>query len=258
MLMFSKLLLKPLPLNRRTTCVLIPNTVSGGLVKQGHPPIPVGYVIPIRKNLQGHPEAPRQWSCHIDSILQEYNFVPTVHAPCLYRAIISNENVLFFRQVDDFAIATNDLLLYTHICDALDSKLLVPMKRQGLLTHYNGIDIIQTSNFITTHCGTYIRKLLQNHAWMDMKPSKLPMPADNNHIKALDTILCPTTEQAEHLALETSYFRYWGAIGELIWAMTTCHPDSAFASVKLSQSNSRPAELHYHGLKHAIRYLYTT
>ncbi len=40
--------------------------------------------------------------------------------------------------------------------------------------------------------------------------------------------------------------------------MTTCQPDIAFTSVKLSQSNSRPAEIHYHGLKHAIRYLYTT
>jgi hypothetical protein len=40
--------------------------------------------------------------------------------------------------------------------------------------------------------------------------------------------------------------------------MTTCHPDIAFTSVKLSQSNSAPAEQHYHGLKHAIRYVYIT
>ena len=40
--------------------------------------------------------------------------------------------------------------------------------------------------------------------------------------------------------------------------MTTCRPDIAFTSVKLSQSNSAPAEHHYHGLKHAIRYLYAT
>jgi hypothetical protein len=36
--------------------------------------------------------------------------------------------------------------------------------------------------------------------------------------------------------------------------MTTCRPDIAFTSVKLSQSNSTPAEIHYHGLKHAILY----
>ncbi len=32
----------------------------------------------------------------------------------------------------------------------------------------------------------------------------------------------------------------------------------AFASIKLSQSNSTPVEVHFHGLKHTIRYLYTT
>jgi hypothetical protein len=40
--------------------------------------------------------------------------------------------------------------------------------------------------------------------------------------------------------------------------MTTCRPDIAFTSVKLSQSNSAPAEHHYHGLKHAIHYVYIT
>ena len=40
--------------------------------------------------------------------------------------------------------------------------------------------------------------------------------------------------------------------------MTTCRPDIAFASVKLSQANSAPHEHHYHGLKHAIKYLYST
>ena len=40
--------------------------------------------------------------------------------------------------------------------------------------------------------------------------------------------------------------------------MTTCRPDIGFASVKLSQANSKPHEQHYHGLKHAIKYLYAT
>ena len=51
---------------------------------------------------------------------------------------------------------------------------------------------------------------------------------------------------------------YNAGICELIWAMMTCRPDIAFTSVKLLQSNSAPAEHHFHGLKHAIRYLYIT
>jgi hypothetical protein len=63
---------------------------------KGRPPIPAGHVIPILKNLQGHPEAPRQWSKHIDSILQEFSFVPTVHAPCIYRATINGKPFFFY------------------------------------------------------------------------------------------------------------------------------------------------------------------
>jgi hypothetical protein len=52
--------------------------------------------------------------------------------------------------------------------------------------------------------------------------------------------------------------KYKGGVGKLIWAMTTCRPDILFTSIKLSQSNSAPAEHHYHDLKHAIRYVFTT
>ncbi len=51
---------------------------------------------------------------------------------------------------------------------------------------------------------------------------------------------------------------YRSGIGELIWAMTTCPPDLAFASIKLSQSNLCPHELHFHGLKHALKVLYAS
>ncbi len=63
----------------------------------------------------------------------------------------------------------------------------------------------------------------------------------------------------EQAALESSMqLKYRAGVGKIIWAMTTCRPDIAYTSVKRSQSNSTPAKIHYHGLKHAIRYLYMT
>jgi hypothetical protein len=52
--------------------------------------------------------------------------------------------------------------------------------------------------------------------------------------------------------------KYHGNVGKLIWAIATYRPDLAYTAVKLSQSNSCPVEHHYHGLKHAIQYLYAT
>jgi hypothetical protein len=51
---------------------------------------------------------------------------------------------------------------------------------------------------------------------------------------------------------------YRSGVGELIWAMTTCCPDIAFVSVKLSQANLCLHEHHYHGLKHLLKYLFST
>jgi hypothetical protein len=71
------------------------------------------------------------------------------------------------------------------------------------------------------------------------------------------TMGSPNPDEQKQLA-NRMQIKYKAGVGELIWAMTTCRPDIAFTSVKLSQSNSVPAEHHYHGLKHAIRYLYIT
>jgi hypothetical protein len=56
-------------------------------------------------------------------------------------------------------------------------------------------------------------------------------------------------------AMEISYR---SGVGELIWAMTTCCPNLAYAGVKLSQANLCPHEHHFHGVKHALKYLYST
>jgi hypothetical protein len=45
-------------------------------------PLMPGQAIPILRNLQGHPEAPPQWSIHIDGILcEDLQFTPPTHAP---------------------------------------------------------------------------------------------------------------------------------------------------------------------------------
>ena len=225
---------------------------------RGRPDIPKGHVIPVLKNLQGHPEAPRQWHRHIQAILHKHGFVSTTHAPCLYRANIDDTPVLFLRQVDDFAIGTPDPSLYTRLCDDLDAELLEPMKRQGVLRHYNGIDIDQHGTHVTIHCGQYIRKILDSRGWASMKESpRLPIPADNAFVKQLDRAELPATD-TEREALSRQHFDYRQAIGELIWAMITVRIDINYPTVKLSQFAANPADVHYRALKNIFRYLSAT
>jgi hypothetical protein len=229
-------------------------------------PIPPGHVIPVLSAMQGHPELPRLWEKHADAILQELGLTPTVHEPCLYSGIIAGKNVIFKRQVDNFAIAapdkkTADILLDL---DLLYDQLSIPLKRQGLLDMFNGVDVLQTRDCIKINCHTYIDRFCAKYldSWLGKVPltenRPTPFPTDATWIKKFNAAVgSPNPDKQKKLA-NRMQIKYKAGVGKLIWAMTTCRTDIAFTSVKLSQSNSVPAEHHYHGLNYAIHYLYNT
>ncbi len=99
----------------------------------------------------------------------------------------------------------------------------------------------------------YVITLLHKIPMTENRPT--PLPIDPAWIKKFNAAIGPT-DPSEQQALATKMeIKYKGGVGKLIWAMSTCRPDISFTSVKLSQSNSAPTEHHYHGLKHAIRYI---
>jgi hypothetical protein len=129
---------------------------------------------------------------------------------------------------------------------------------------FNGVNVVQTRNYVKIDCNTYIDKMCAKYLnmWLNKVPLSenrpTSLPLEGNWIKGFNAASGPTDPKVQ-AALEASLqLEYRAGIGELIWAMTTWQPDIAYTGVKLSQSNSAPAEIHYHGLKHAIQYLYIT
>ncbi len=113
-------------------------------------------------------------------------------------------------------------------------------------------------------CHTYINKFCVKNleSWLgktlltENRPT--PLPTNATWIKKFNAAVgSPDSDKQKKLAAKMQ-IKYKAGVGEHIWAITTCRPDIAFTSIKLSQSNSAPAEHHYHGLKHAIRYVYIT
>jgi hypothetical protein len=146
----------------------------------------------------------------------------------------------------------------------LEDKLIIPIEQQGYIDMYNGIDVLQTRDYIKISCKLFVEKCCEKYlmTWMKMymMPSvcPTPLPTDPMWIKKFNhAIGDPDTKIQAKLAKEMQ-LSYRSGVGELIWAMTTCHPDLAYASVKLSQLNHCPHEYHYHGLRHALKYLYVT
>jgi hypothetical protein len=233
---------------------------------QGREPIPEGYVIPVMRAMQGHPESSRLWEKHCDKIVKKLGFKPTVHEPCLYDGIIDGERCIFKRQVDDIALATTLPEIAHKFFDLFNDKLTMPMKRMGVITLFNGVDILQSRYYIKMSCETYIEKMSTKHLseWMtdscfrDMSNRPLPIPTVETFLKNFNTIPGdPDKKVQEQLAKEFK-FAYRSGIGELIYAMVTCRPDISTTVVKCAQHSACPTKYHYHAVRHALKYLYIT
>jgi hypothetical protein len=231
--------------------------------RKGREPIPEGYVIPVLAAMQGHPESGRLWEKHIDKILRvKLHLTPTVHEPCIYSGEIEGIRVIFKRQVDDFAVATQNESIANMVFDELDKHLRIPMKRQGLIAMYNGLDVLQSRWFVKVSIHSWLVGILEPYFqdWLDIPTVPFPTPfgSSESFIKKLYSTE-GNPDPAVIASLEKQFkLKYRKAIGELIWPMTTCRPDIAHPVVKLAQASARPAEVHFNAVKCVFRYLAAT
>ena len=111
-------------------------------------PIAPGHAIQILAAMQGHPKAPRLWAEHVDRIIQKLELVPVHHEPCLYSGSYKGAGVQAKCKVEDFEIATAQPQIAEEIFDKVDDYLTFPLRRMGLLALFNGIDVLQTRDYI--------------------------------------------------------------------------------------------------------------
>jgi len=217
----------------------------------------------VQHAIQGHPEAPRLWQDHIDGILQRLGFISTKMEPCVYILPQNefNEDIYLLRQVDDFAIACTSADTAEMIFKRIDKNLNAPLKREGLTTRYNGVDVIQTAHTIKIHCGVYIEKITKSKQLgsipQNEKP-RTPMSSDSKFMERFDTTVGPMDDDKRIELERRKGFKYRQATGELLFAMVTCRPDIAHAVLKLTQHNANPDEIHFDAATDVYKYLLST
>jgi hypothetical protein len=66
------------------------------------------------------------------------------------------------------SIAAPDAHTADVLLDMLNDKLSIPLKRQGHLYMYNGVDIFQTHHYIRLSCTSFIDKISEKYlsTWM--------------------------------------------------------------------------------------------
>jgi len=159
-----------------------------------------GAVLRVKHAIQGHPEAPRLWSGFIDEIIQKkLNLIPTTHEQCLYHGEIDGKRVLFLRQVDDFAVASEDASICNKVIDLISEYLSTPLKNLGIIDRFNGVQIFQTNSYVKIHNEQYIDKILDKHGWNNkqfkVKERCVPMQTESAYIHELELAEGPVNSQ---------------------------------------------------------------
>eukprot|EP00804_Cyclotella_cryptica_P004273 CCRYP_013474-RA/>CCRYP_013474-RA protein AED:0.28 eAED:0.28 QI:0/-1/0/1/-1/1/1/0/231 len=197
-------------------------------IHQGKAPIPEGYVIPVRRAMQGHLESPCLWEKWCDKMIQHHQFKPTTHEPCLYTGIWQGKKYYFKRQVDDFKFAAPSINLATSFYDAIDDHLAMPIKRQGLVSLFNGVDVLQSRHYIKLSAETYIEKMGAKYLDMwhkevqMMAERPLPIPTNESFLNAFNSNIRGADEKIQKELQHRFKFGYRSGVGELIYAMVTC------------------------------------
>ncbi len=183
-------------------------------------------------------------------ILQELGLTRTVHEPCLYSGTINGNRVILKRQVDNFTIAAPDEITAKIHLDKINYKLSILMKCQGYRGMYNGINVLQTRDyikissylFINKICDKYLATWMHNFTSPDTWPT--PLPTNPTWYKKFNSAVGNPEPKVQACLAKTMQISYQSGVGELIWAMTTTRPDLAFTSVKLPQAKFAPHEHH--------------
>ena len=225
---------------------------------RGLPPVPPGYVIPVTRAIQGHPESARLWEKHIDKILRKIGLVPSKHKPCLYSGYFKGEHVLFLRQVDDFAISSKSTDISYKLIEEINKEMKTKIKVLDILNRFNGTDIQQSRNFVKISNKTYIEKIMKGKNINTQQAEfPLPMNPDPKYQERLETTTPATDDEILHLEQEFK-FTYRQIIGELLYAMVTCRPDISYPLIKLSQYSTKPSRIHFEAAQQLLNYLAAT
>jgi hypothetical protein len=172
-------------------------------------------VLTVRHALQGHHEAAHLWEEHITAILSKLGFTATSHESNIYSATLHGNTVLLLRQVDNFALATSDPAVTTQVYDNNGKALMLhgepapPFEQLGLVTSFNGVDMLQTCDYLKLNSESYIGRLLAAHHWETPTQqesaigSRITKPIHPTDIPALFSTIGAAESTPEHAKLES-------------------------------------------------------
>jgi hypothetical protein len=179
--------------------------------------------------ITGPPKSARLWAKLIDKIICKLNLQPCTHEPCLYFTKNYNntgKTVLFLWQVNNFAVVCEDRnTAKTAVLKQINDKMTIDVKDFGQISRSNGVDVLQTREYVKLYNKVYINKILTKHEWISkevlLQQYLTLMQLDSSYQQKLENTEVPAQEEIATLKKEYG-FGYHQAIDKLIYALVTC------------------------------------
>jgi hypothetical protein len=162
---------------------------------------------------------------------------------------------------DDFNVAAKNPKTSEKLIALIHS--FVTTESKGIAPCYNGVDVLQTRDYIKLFCETYVDRVLLTHGWAapgtNESDRRDRVPISPAPITSLVLLQGPAETTPVHKQLENDVgFSYRQVLGDLIYAYVIFHVDNGYAVTFLARFSQAPVREHYYALKNVVRYLRRT
>lgn len=227
--------------------------------------VPLDYVLPVQHALQGHPESGALWERFINKVLHRHGFKSTTHERSLYHGTYDGWKMLISRQVDDLAIGCRNTDSIRKLVAIICAEDKIDLRDEGILTSFNGVDVIQSRHYIQVTCESYIDRFLEHYGWSspgNRESSERPIePIAMSTIPQLFLDYDAAAASTEAALMEheiNAGFSYRSILGCVIYVYVVARIDIGFAVTLLARFSDHPVKIHFDSLRRLARYLRMT
>ncbi|KAM1357424.1 hypothetical protein ACFX2H_031230 [Malus domestica] len=196
-------------------------------------------VYKLHKALYGLKQAPRAWYGEIDTYFSQCGFTRSLSEPTLSIKAEEKDILIVSIYVDDIIYTGSNKQMLEEFKE--DMKRKYEMTDLGLLHHFLGMGIIQSTSSIFIHQKKYASSLLDKFGLKECKPVLTPLVATEKL----------TTDDGSGAASEELYR---SMVGSLLY-LTATRPDVMYASSLLARFMHCPTSKHVGTAKRVLRYI---
>jgi len=203
-------------------------------------------VCKLKKAIYGLHQSGRVWFFEIDRILSEIGFVKFNHCNCVY---IFQNSVIMLLYVDDFVLFCKDVKGIDHVVNLLKNHF--DLKALGKTRKLLGVEFEEKEGTLLIHQSSYIKEVYERFNNFNIPIRSLPITKNCIYSKSQSP---QTTVEIN----EMKSIPYRNLLGCLSFLASRTRPDICYVVNILSQFQSDPGLVHWHGLLNLLGYVWHT